>query len=144
MHLPRPVRNRNTKKDLEAASKQATEAQPPTSDIPIPTTDTGLTPAMSAKMKEAIEALLMLGDLPTVENNPLPADDNALLVPITGTAPDDTQDASLATNDIEPNPTDRGVEPTVHAPGNPPPGMVLGTATKTDGEKDNDTQEEKL
>ena len=52
--------------------------------------------------REAIEALLMLGDMPTVENNPLPADDNALLVPITGTAPDEAQDASQAKNVREP------------------------------------------
>ena len=43
----------------------------------------------------------MLGDMPTVENNPLPADDNALLVPITGTTLDEVQDASLATNVME-------------------------------------------
>ena len=61
-----------------------------------------LTPATSKETREAIEALLMLGDMPTVENNPLPADENALLVPITGTAPDEAQDASQAKNVMEP------------------------------------------
>ena len=57
---------------------------------------------MSTETKEAIEALLMLGDMPTVENNPLPDDDNALLVPITGAAPDEAQDALQADDATEP------------------------------------------
>ena len=101
-HLPKPVRNKNTKKNLEAAPKLATDTQPSTSGTSVPKLNTVLTPAMSTETREAIEALLMLGDMPTVENNPLPADDNALLVPITGTAPDEIQDTSLATNVTEP------------------------------------------
>ena len=99
---------------------------------------------MSMETREAIEALLMLGDMPTVENNPLPADDNALLVPITGTAPDEAQDALLATNATEPPPTDQRLELLVNTPGNPLPGMAIGTAIKTDGENDNDTKEVKI
>ena len=101
-HLPRPVRNKNTKKNLEVAPKPPTDTQPSTSGTSVPKSNTVLTPAMSMETREAIEALLMLGDMPTVENNPLPADDNALLVPITGTAPDEIQDTSLATNVTEP------------------------------------------
>ena len=103
-HLPRPVRNKNTKKNLEAASKPTTDTQPSTSGTSAPKSNTVLTPAMSTETREAIEALLMLGDMPTVENNPLPADDNALLVPITGTAPEEAEDALLATNATEPPP----------------------------------------
>ena len=78
------------------------DPQPSTSDTSAPKSKTVLTPVTSMETREAIEALLMLGDMPTVENNPLPADDNALLVPITGTAPDEAQDASQAKNVMEP------------------------------------------
>ena len=53
-------------------------------------------------MREAIEALLMLGDLPNVENNPLPDDDNALLVPLIGTAPNKAQEALQANDTTDP------------------------------------------
>ena len=78
------------------------DPQPSTSDTSTPKSKTVLTPATSTETREAIEALLMLGDMPTVENNPLPADDNALLVPITGTTPDEAQDASQVKNVMEP------------------------------------------
>ena len=94
--------------------------------------------------REAIEALLMLGDMPTVENNPLPADDNALLVPIIGTTPDEIQDASLATNVTEPPQLTKELSHWYTHQETPPPGMVIGTAIKTDGEFDNDTQEVKI
>ena len=103
-HLPRPVRNKNTKKDPEAAPKPTVDPQPSTSDTSAPKSKAVLTPATSTETREAIEALLMLGDMPTVENNLLPADDNALLVPITGTTPDEAQDASQAKNVTEPPP----------------------------------------
>ena len=77
MYLPRPVRNKNTKKNSEVASKPTTDTQPSTSDTSAPKSNTVLTPAMSTETREAIEALLMLGDMPNVESNPLPADDNA-------------------------------------------------------------------
>ena len=70
------------------------DPQPSTSDTPAPKSNTVLTPATSTKTKEAIEALLMLGDMPTMENHPIPDDDNALLVPITGVAPDEVREAS--------------------------------------------------
>ena len=103
MHLLRPVRNKNAKKNLEAAPKPAMDTQPSTSGTSVPKSNTVLTQATSMETREAIEALLMLGDMPTVENNPLPADDNALLVPITGPAPDEIQDALLAMNVTEPH-----------------------------------------
>ena len=43
-----------------------------------------LTPATSSETREAIEALLMLGELPVTDKPQVPDDDNALLVPITG------------------------------------------------------------
>ena len=67
MHLPRPVRNKNTKKDPEAAPKPTVDPQPSTSDTSAPKSKTVLTPATSRETREAIEALLMLGDMPTVE-----------------------------------------------------------------------------
>ena len=44
----------------------------------------------------------MLGDLPTMENNPVSADDNALLVSITGVTPDKAREASQADDTPEP------------------------------------------
>ena len=75
------------------------DPQPSTSDTPATKSKTLLTPVMSAKTKEAIEALLMLGDMPTLENYP---DDNAPLVPITGAAPDEVCEASQADDALEP------------------------------------------
>ena len=92
-HLPRPVRNKTFKKDSGTISKPTADPQPSTSDTPAPKLKTLLTPAMSAETKDAIEALLMLGDMPTLENNP---DDNASLVPITGVALDDVCETSQA------------------------------------------------
>ena len=102
MHLPRPVRNKTSKKDLEAQSKPTADPQPSASDTPAPKSNTVLTPATSTETKKAIEALLMLGDMPTMENNPVPDDDNAFLVPITGVAPDEACEASQADDAPEP------------------------------------------
>ena len=44
----------------------------------------------------------MLGDMPTMENNPVPDDDNVFLVPITGVAPDKAREASQADDAPEP------------------------------------------
>ena len=140
MHLPRPVRNKTSKKDLEAQSKPTVDPQPSTSDTPAPKSNTVLTPAMSTKTKEAIEALLMLGDMPTMENNPVPNDDNAFLVPITGVTPDKAREASQADDAPESLPTNQTPDQLTNTPGNPPPGIVIGTAIKTDGDNDNDTQ----
>ena len=101
-HLPRPVRNKTSKKDSEAQSKPTADPQPSTSDTPTSKWNTVLTPVTSTETKEAIEALLMLGDMQTMENNPLPDDDNALLVPITGVAPDKALEAPQADDATEP------------------------------------------
>ena len=96
---------------------------------------------MSAETNVAIEALLMLGDMPTLENNP---DDNSSLVPITGAAPDKVWEASQADEALEPLPINQTLDPMRNAPGNPPPGIVIGTAFKTDdGDNNgyNNTQE---
>ena len=119
MHLPRPVRNKTSKKDSEAQSKPTVDPQPSTSDTPAPKSNTVLTPATSTKTKEAIEALLMLGDMPTMENNPLPDDDNAFLVPITGVVPDKALEAPQADDTTEPPPTNQKPEPLINKPGNP-------------------------
>ena len=103
-HLPRPVRNKTSKKDSEAQSKPTVDPLPSTSDMPTLKLNTVLTPATSTETKEAIEALLMLGNLPTMEINPLPDDDNAILVPITGVAPDEALEAPQADDATEPPP----------------------------------------
>ena len=103
-HLPRPVRNKMSKKDSEAQSKPTADPQPSTSDTPAPKLSIVLTPETSTETKEAIEALLMLGDMPTMENNPLPDDDNAFLVPITGVAPVKALEAPQADDTTEPPP----------------------------------------
>ena len=41
-------------------------------------------------------------------------------------------------------PTNQKPEPLINTPGNPPPDIVIGTAIKTDGDDDNDTQEVKI
>ena len=101
-HLPRLVRNKITKRDSGAPSKPTTDPQPSPSDTSAPKSNTVLTSANSTETQEVIEALLMLGDMPNVENNPLPDDDNALLVPIMGTAPNEAQDALQASDATEP------------------------------------------
>ena len=84
----------------------------------------------------------MLGDMPTLENNP---DDNASLVPITGVAPDEVPETSQVDEQaLEPPQTNQTPNPLINVPGNPPPGIVIGTAIKTDGDIDNDTQEVKI
>ena len=143
MHLPRPVRNKNTQRNVKPAPDRAAEMQPSTSDAPASTlvSDMVLTPAMSNKTRDAIEALLMLGDLPTGGNNPLHVDDSILLVPITGaTVPTENQDILQPVNDVENLPTDQGLEIPADMPGNPLPGMLLGIAIKTDGENNDNTQ----
>ena len=80
MHQPRPVRNKIIKRDSGAPSKPTADPQPSTSNTSAPKSNTVLTPATSTETQEAIEALLMLGDLSNAENNPLPNNDNALLV----------------------------------------------------------------
>ena len=160
MHLPRPVRNKTSKKDPEASSTSTVDPQrstidtpstkndpeatststvdpePSTIDMPVPKSNTLLTPATSTETKEAIEALLMLGDMPILENNP---DDNASLVQITGTAP------ALQPDDAsKPPPTNQTQDPLLNMPGNPPPGIVIGTAIKSESHKDNNIQEVKI
>ena len=121
MHLPRPVRNKTSKKDSEAQSKPTVDPQPSTSDTPASKWNTMLTPATSTETKEAIEALLILGDMPTMENNPSPDDDNAFLVPITGVAPDKALEAPQADDTTEPPPpTNQKPESLINTPGNPP------------------------
>ena len=67
----------------------STRSDPLTStSIPVQTetlTKTMLTPATSSEIRDAIEALLMLGDRSITDKTQSPEDDNALLVPISGT-----------------------------------------------------------
>ena len=120
MHLSRPVRNKTSKKDSEAQSKPTADPQPSTSDTAASKWNTVLNPVTSTETKEAIEALLMLGDMPTMENNPLPDDDNAILVPITGVAPDEALEAPHADDTTEPPTTNQKHEPLINKPRNPP------------------------
>ena len=113
-HLPRPVRNKTSKKDSESQSKPTEDPQPSTSDTPTSKWNTVLTPVTCTETKEAIEALLMLGDMPTMENNPLPDDDNAFLVPITGVTPDKALEAPQADDSTEPPSTNQKSEPLIN------------------------------
>ena len=141
-HMPRPVRHKTTKKDPGAISKQTVDPQPSTSDTPVPKSRTLLTPATAAKTKDTIEALLMLGDIPAPEKNP---DDNASIIPITGVAPNRVLEASQADEQVPESPrTNQTLDPLSNTLGNPTPGSIIGTAIKTDGETDNDTQEVKI
>ena len=116
-HLPRPVRNKPAKKNPDAISTPTADPQPSTSDMPASKSKTLLTPATSAETQEAIEALLMLGDMPTLENNP---NDNASLVPITGAAPDEVCEALPADEALEPPPTNQTLDQGTNTPGKPP------------------------
>ena len=140
--MPRPVRHKTSKKDPGAIPEPTADPQPSTSDTPAPKSKTLLTPVTAAETKDAIEALLMLADIPALENNP---DDNASIVPITGVAPDKVREASQADEQAPESPrTNQIPDPLINTLGNPPPGIVIGTAIKTDGDTENDTQEVKI
>ena len=142
MHMQRLVRHKITKKKPGVISKQTADPQPSTSDTPDPKSRTLLTPATAAQTKDAIEALLMLGDIPAPEKNP---DDNASIIPITGIAPNRVLDTSQADEQApEPPQTNQTLDPLSNTLVNPTPGSIIGTAVKTDGEPDNDTQEVKI
>ena len=138
-YLPRLVRNKTAKKNPEAITTPTADAQPSTSDKPASKSKTLLTPATSAETQEAIEALLMLGGLPTLENNP---GDNASLVLITGATPDDVREAWQEDETLPP--TNQTLDQGINMAGNPPLGIVIGTAIKSDDKNDNDTQEVKI
>ena len=116
---------------------------------------TVLTPATSNETRDAIEALLMLGNLPITDNIQSPEDDNELLVPILGAKttpasyapakvaePDKSQlkDKDTAKTDDENDqenqePTDnKGNVNNELVPKTPLLGTILGTAIKTDVE----------
>ena len=105
---------------------------------------TVLTPATS---REAIEALLMLGELPVTDKPQVPDDDNALLVPITGApitpptkppAPLIEQQEDIATEHHDKSTVAKNKPPTDPINENaanteaPLSGAVLGVALKTD------------
>ena len=66
------------------------------------TTLTVLTPTSLTETRDAIEAPLMLGDVPILDNRELPENDNELLVPILGArpAPDNNY---IPVEQVEPN-----------------------------------------
>ena len=82
MHLPRPVSHKVTKKIMTTTVNPVTSTLHPVNQNL--ETGTILTLATSSKTREAIEALLMLGNIPSTDNSQTHEDDNALLVPITG------------------------------------------------------------
>ena len=98
-HLPKPVCHRisnpksNTGTDLSTATSILTETDAPEKTM--------LTPATSSETHDAIEALLMLGDVPITDKPQLPEDDNAMLVPIIGTS--SGPDNIVPANPIVPN-----------------------------------------
>ena len=145
-HLPRPV-------CCKASSTTTTSATNNPNPIPVSTSvadkegeknQTLPTPATSNKMRDAIEALLMLGDAPPTDSQ-LALDDNALLVPIAGSstasipppAKEDTDNLNIEATD-EPIPSvdtplnNDGAEAPVLPQQPPLPRTVLGMAVKTD------------
>ena len=102
-HLPKPVCHRisnpksNTGTDLSTATSILTETDAPEKTM--------LTPATSSETRDAIEALLMLGDVPITDKPQLPEDDNAMLVPIIGTSsgPDNISPANPIVPNKEPS-----------------------------------------
>ena len=103
-------------------------------------------------MRDAIDALLLLGELPPTGTNLTPDDDNSLLVPILGhnkpqiggENPSETSQHATRKADANDNPILENQNPdippnnddleTTEAPDIPLPGTVLGTAVKTDVE----------
>ena len=77
-HLPRPVYCKITQHKLTTTTDSSTPIQADTAS------KTKLTLATSSEIRDAIEALLMLGEVPITNKTQLQDDDNALLVLITG------------------------------------------------------------
>ena len=155
-NVPKPVHNKRPQ------NKTATTSEPPLAlstrqadselEAPevTPTNKTLLTPATSAKMRDAIDALLLLGELPPA--NQIPVDDNLILVPILGynepetsgeksgstlpPAPENvaTSEAPIKDNQHPEMPADNDEAPAIQLPG-----TVLGTAIKTDVEAQTST-----
>ena len=86
--VPKPVCNKRSrnKTDTTSESPLASSTKQADSELNVPeeapTNKTLLTPATSAETRDAIDALLLLGELPPT--NQLPVDDNSILVPILG------------------------------------------------------------
>ena len=153
-HLRKPVRNRSHQKEPNstpvAAQPQLTNT---TYSTPTKTT-TVLTPAMSTETRDAIDALLMLGELSTTDKKTQPPDDdNAILVPILGAKVTQNNNGSAKPTEAKENPTKdlkataltavdnqgsenpnmgKSSETNKETSVKPLPGTVLGTAIKTD------------
>ena len=163
-HLPKPVRNRSPQKEPNstpvAAQPQLTNTTNSTQTI----TTTVLTPAMSTKTRDAIDALLMLGELSTTDKTQPPDDDNAILVPILGAKVTQNNNGSAKPTETKENPTKdlkataltavdnqgsenpntgKSSETNKETSVKPLPGTVLGTAIKTDVKTQNPESEPK-
>ena len=142
---PTHVCHKITKKQLTSTTNPpAPTSKPIEMDSSVGTV---LTPATSSETREAIEALLMLGELPVTDKPQVPDDDNALLVPITGApitpptkppAPLIEQLEDIATEHHDESTVAKNKPPTDPINENaanteaPLPGAVLGVAVKTD------------
>ena len=130
-HLPRPVRRRKTKTDSPVASGSK-EGQ--TKNVNTTTdSETTTVPATSRETQDAIEALLLLGNL--LEESLPDLEDNEVLMPIAGpqqSNPEPLPDVLSEANPLNPpKPPGTG----------PKPGTLLGVAIKTD-QGDNPTATE--
>ena len=162
--VPKPVYNKRPRKNILSTPKieSTTKSRVPKQEAAETSTTnkTVLTPATTTETREAMEALLLLSELPPI--NQVPDDDNSVLVPVGGGYNAGTSiDQSDVTMPLLPLIPDEGTireapnaedRPPKHFPNNdeipalPSPGTVLGILTKTDTESDanlNDNMEPK-
>ena len=162
--VPKPVYNKRPRKNILSTPKIESTKKPTVPEQEATETSTAnktvLTPATTTKTREAIEALLLLSELPP--SNQVPDDDNSVLVPAGGGynagISVDQSDMTMpllplipeeGTIGEAPNAEDRPPKHSSNndeAPALPLPGTVLGILTKTDTESDanlNDNMEPK-
>ena len=152
--VPKPVHNKRPRKNILSTPKIESTTKPTVPEQEAAETNTAnktlLTPATTTETRDAIEALLLLSELPPI--NQVPGDDNSVLVPVGGGykagTSGDQSDITMpllppipeeGTIGEAPNAEDR---PPKHSSNNdeaptlPLPGTVLGTLTIIDTESD--------
>ena len=153
--LPRPVYNKRncTKTSIAPGPVPVSNQLHANQEQEIaPTSKTVLTPTTSAETRHAIDALLLLGELPPTGTNPTPDDNNSLLVPILGhnepqigsenpfvtpqhaASKADANDNLILDNQNPEIPPNNDDLETTDTPVILLPGTVLGTVVKTDVE----------
>ena len=162
---PKPVYNKRPRKNILSTPKIESTTKPTIPEQEAAETNTAdkmlLTPATTTETRDAIEALLLLSELPPI--NQVPDDDNSVLVPVGGgyqagtntdqsdiimpllplTSEEGTIGEALSAKDRPPKHSSNNKE--THAL--PLPGTVLGTSTKIDTGSDaniNDNVEPKV